>query len=96
MLAALALLAILGAFWGRIFSRAGYSPWFAMTLLVPLLNLYMMGKIVVKAGYNVAWTLLVLVPVLNAVMVLVFAFSEWPADRELRIKQMRMVYGSGK
>jgi hypothetical protein len=51
-----ALLAIFGVFWARIFSRPGYSRWYALALLVPLFNLYVMGKLVMKAGYNLAWT----------------------------------------
>ena len=39
--------------------------------------------IVRKAGYSGWWALVLLVPVVNLVMIVVFAFSEWPVTREL-------------
>lgn len=47
--------------WAKIFSKAGYTPWLALTLFVPLVNVLVM-----------LW----------------FAFSEWPVLAELaRLKQ---------
>jgi uncharacterized membrane protein YhaH (DUF805 family) len=40
--------------------------------------------IVKRAGYNPWLALLILVPLVNFVMVLIFAFSEWPIQRENR------------
>lgn len=39
-------------------------------------------RIASKAGYSGAFSLLLLVPVLNLIMVWVFAFSQWPNQRE--------------
>jgi hypothetical protein len=38
-------------------------------------------KIVAKAGYPGALSLLLIVPLLNIVLVWLFAFSNWPAQR---------------
>ncbi len=42
-------------------------------------------RVVTKAGYSGWWVLITLVPVVNFVMVLVFAFSDWPVLREIRV-----------
>jgi len=41
-------------------------------------------KIISRAGYSGWWVLIMFVPVVNVVMLLVFAFKEWPIQRELR------------
>jgi hypothetical protein len=40
-------------------------------------------KIITKAGYSGWWVLILLVPIANIVMLLVFAYKEWPIQREL-------------
>ena len=40
-------------------------------------------KIISRAGYSGWWVLVMFVPILNIVMLLVFAFKEWPIQREL-------------
>ncbi len=56
------------------------------------LVLFIVGwvKIISKAGYSGWWVLLGLVPLVNVVMFLVFAFSEWPSQRELRSARSAM------
>lgn len=41
-------------------------------------------KVISRAGYSGWWVLILLVPILNIVMMLMFAFREWPIQRELR------------
>jgi hypothetical protein len=41
-------------------------------------------KIISKAGYSGWFVLLGLIPLVNLVMFFVFAFSEWPIQKELR------------
>ncbi len=41
-------------------------------------------KILPKAGYSAWFALLLLIPLVGFVMILVFAFSDWPVDKELR------------
>lgn len=40
-------------------------------------------NIIRRAGYSGWWVLIGLVPIVNVVMFFVFAFKEWPAQREL-------------
>src|SRR5436309_2140161 len=69
--------------WSRIFARAGYSRWWAFTIFVPLWNLYMAGRLLLKAGYRIWWLLVLFLPPVNFLMLIMFAFWEWPADRRL-------------
>ena len=41
-------------------------------------------KIISRAGYSGWWVLIVIVPIANIVMLLIFAYKEWPIQRELR------------
>src|SRR5664279_6457229 len=41
-------------------------------------------KIISRAGYSGWWVLIMFVPVVNIIMLLIFAFKEWPIQRELR------------
>ena len=48
-------------------------------------------RIFSKAGYSGARSLLMLIPVVNLIIIIMFAFSEWPIQRELN--QLRMMSG---
>lgn len=52
-------------------------------------------KILAKAGYSAWWLLIGLVPVAGFVMFLVFAFSEWPVLRELKMLRAQHGYAGG-
>ena len=54
---------------------------FAVAIWVVFLIAYV--KIISRAGYSGWWVLVMFVPILNIVMLLVFAFKEWPIQREL-------------
>ena len=41
-------------------------------------------KIISGAGYSGWWVLIMFVPIVNIIMLLVFAYKEWPIQRELR------------
>jgi hypothetical protein len=41
-------------------------------------------QIIRRAGYSGWWILVWFVPILNVVMLLIFAYKEWPIQRELR------------
>jgi uncharacterized membrane protein len=41
-------------------------------------------KIITRAGYSGWWVLIIIVPIANIVMLLIFAYKEWPIQRELR------------
>jgi len=40
-------------------------------------------KIITRAGYSGWWVLIIIVPIANIVMLLIFAYKEWPIQREL-------------
>jgi heme/copper-type cytochrome/quinol oxidase subunit 2 len=50
-------------------------------------------RIFSKAGYSGARSLLMLIPVVNLIIIIMFAFAEWPVQREL--KQLRQAAGGG-
>lgn len=58
-------------------------------LAVLVLSIVAWVKIVTKAGYSGWWVLVTFVPVLNFVMMLVFAFSRWPALAESELGRAR-------
>lgn len=45
---------------------------------------YLYLRIIQKAGFSGWWVLALFVPVLNLVMLIVFAFAEWPVERRAR------------
>ena len=49
-----------------------------------VLGLIAWVMIIRRAGYSGVWVLIGLVPVINLIMFLVFAFKEWPVQREAR------------
>ena len=44
---------------------------------------FVFGKIFLKAGYSRWESLLLLIPLLNLLVLLWFAFADWPIEREL-------------
>lgn len=55
--------------------------------------IYVWWRIFAKAGYSGARSLLLLVPIANIIIIIMFAFSEWPIQRELN--QLRQMARSG-
>ena len=62
----------------------------AIVLFVTIISLIAQIKIISKAGYSGWWILVSFVPLLNIIMFFVFAFSEWPVRRELRLARTSM------
>lgn len=54
-----------------------------------ILSLVINWNIAAKAGYSGALSLLMLIPLVNLIIVLVFAFTEWPIQKELRDARTR-------
>lgn len=55
-----------------------------ISAVLVVLSIAVYVAIIRKAGYSGWWVLTMFVPVLNIVMLVVFAFAEWPVTRELR------------
>jgi hypothetical protein len=63
--------------------------------------LYVYVRIVRKAGYSGWWVLLGIVPIANLVVLVMFAFAEWPIERQLRMARTGQAlpgagYGGGQ
>jgi hypothetical protein len=60
----------------------GISIWqliiIAVLIVIPVL---IFGPVVRKAGFSRWWSLLLAVPLINLIMIWVFAFMEWPAEK---------------
>ena len=62
---------------------AAFGLVYAIFILVMVAFYCFIAYMIVKrAGYNPWLGLLILVPLVNFVMILIFAFSEWPVQRE--------------
>jgi len=66
--------------WG-IGAILGFS---LLGILIWLVFLIAYIKIISKAGYSGWWVLIMFVPIVNVIMLLVFAYKEWPIQHELR------------
>jgi hypothetical protein len=76
---------------------AGMAAFFAAYSIVVLVfvvfYLLMAFLVVKKAGYNPWLSLLIIVPFVNFIMLIIFAFSEWPVVKE--VKALRAQLGGG-
>lgn len=64
---------------------AGFMVIYALFFLAILvLSIVVNWKIAQKAGYQGALSLLMLIPLVNFVILLIFAFSEWPVEAEVK------------
>jgi hypothetical protein len=60
---------------------AGYG---VFILILIVLQVIVLWRITAKAGYNGALSLLMFIPLVNLILVLIFAFGEWPIEAQLR------------
>ena len=58
---------------------------FVFVLAIMAFMIFVWGTIFQKAGYSFWLALLMIVPLANLVWLLIFAFSEWPIQRELNM-----------
>ncbi len=61
----------------------------ALTVLI-IVAYYFIAQ---RAGYNPWLSLLALVPGVNLILIFVFAFSEWPIQREVRVLKAQLMGG---
>jgi hypothetical protein len=54
-------------------------------LAVVAFMIFVWGTIFQKAGYSFWMALLMIVPIVNLIWLLIFAFSEWPIQRDLNM-----------
>jgi hypothetical protein len=53
-------------------------------------SIYIYVRIIHKAGYSGWWVLTMFVPVVNLVVIVMFAFAEWPVERRVREAETRL------
>ncbi len=70
-----AVLAAMGAYFGVIC---------LVIIAIVAFSIWCYWRIAVKAGYAGPFSLLLLVPGANLILLILFAFSEWPIERELK------------
>jgi uncharacterized membrane protein YhaH (DUF805 family) len=58
--------------------------WMLICLALLILGLVVNWKIAQKAGFSGAASLLMLIPLVNVIVLIYFAFTEWPIERALR------------
>ena len=63
--------------------------WLLVCLGLIILSLVINWKIAEKAGFSGAASLLMLIPLVNVIVVIYFAFTEWPIERALREARVR-------
>lgn len=68
-----------------VLSAGGASVLALVYLAIVVVSFVAAVRVVTKAGYSGWWVLITLVPLVNFVMVLVFAFADWPVLREVRV-----------
>ena len=71
--------------WVAIFT-AMWAIWLLFICGVLIVQIVAYWRIATKAGYHGIFSLLMLVPIANIVLMLYFAFTEWPLERELRAR----------
>jgi hypothetical protein len=73
-------------------ARLGIAEMFVlMVLAVVFVPWFFIYK---KAGYHPAMGCLMFLPLVNIVMLFIFAFMEWPIERELRNRRTPPIQGA--
>ena len=58
------------------------AMWYYITLLIVIAVIVLVfGTVVKKAGFSRSWSLLIILPFIGLIMIWVFAFIKWPAER---------------
>jgi uncharacterized membrane protein YhaH (DUF805 family) len=66
-------------------SLAAFVAAYGIFLIIVLIfAIVIYWRIASKAGYPGALALLMIVPFVNLILLLIFAFTEWPIEREVR------------
>jgi hypothetical protein len=66
------------------FLAAMTGIWLVVFLVLFVFGIYCAWRVAVKCGYSGAYSLLLLVPIVNLIVQLIWVFSEWPIEAELK------------
>jgi len=58
--------------------------WFLVIMAIFIFAVYCSWRVAVKCGYPGAYSLLLLIPLVNIIIQLIWVFSEWPIEAELK------------
>jgi len=58
--------------------------WFLVIMAIFIFVVYCSWRVAVKCGYPGAYSLLLLIPLVNIIIQLIWVFSEWPIEAELK------------
>ncbi|MFL6161681.1 MAG: hypothetical protein ACJ74U_05580 [Jatrophihabitantaceae bacterium] len=74
---------------------AGLFVLLAVYVLFLIVMVWAYVQIIRRAGYSGWWILIGLLPLMNVVMFFIFAFKEWPIQRELAQLRAQLVGRGG-
>ncbi len=83
----------LDAGWAAL-TAVAFGLWFLVILAIMAFTIWIYWRIAAKAGYPGAYSLLMLVPVVNLVLLIVFAFTDWPI--EVTNRRLRVALSGGR
>jgi hypothetical protein len=63
---------------------------FGLSFIALVVFVWAYARIIQKAGYSGWHVLWVFVPIVNIIMILVFAFAEWPVTRRIKELEARV------
>jgi hypothetical protein len=63
---------------------AFFAAYFLFIIIIVILSIVIYWRIAMKAGYPGAYSLLMLVPLVNLIILIMFAFTEWPIERDVK------------
>jgi hypothetical protein len=93
ILFALVLLADVNSDYGSNGLPAAFAAfglvWMLVCIALLILSLVINWKIAEKAGFSGPASLLMLIPLVNFIVLIYFAFTEWPIERSLRDARAR-------
>lgn len=75
------------------FIGAGFPVMRILVLAVIGFGLFACARIISKSGHSWVWVFILFVPIANLVMLCLFAFQEWPIEREVKMLRAQL-YGS--
>ena len=61
-----------------------WAMFLLFVLVIVIATIFAHWRIAAKAGYPGVYSLFLLIPMANLILLFVFAFAEWPIERQLR------------
>jgi uncharacterized membrane protein YhaH (DUF805 family) len=68
----------------RGLAAGAIALWFLFAIAVLIFSIYCAWRVATKCGYPGAYSLLLLIPIVNIIVQLIWVFSEWPIETELK------------